>query len=918
MSMNVSKSGDELGFLQRLPSAAQQDIGALLDRFAHCKIHRTELAQCLAASRYVTQWARNHSDTFEQLLAHDFVLDSERGASAELFARLEEQHGFDSALRLYRNRGMVCLSARQSLGRDSPEQTVRALSQLADELVGFAVDHHWQRLLSERGQPLDGSGEPIRPMMFALGKLGGRELNFSSDVDLIAAHSASGESSTASVEDMMDRLVKRMTASLAAPQGEGFVYRVDWRLRPFGTQGAPSASLAALDSYFETHARDWERYAWQKARCIAGDIEAGENWLESLKPFIYRRYIDFGQIAGLRSMKDEIDRDVRVRGREQDVKRGWGGIRELEFTVQALQLVHGGALPSLQQRGFVESLAALNTEAVVETAFAEHWLESYWFMRHVENAWQAVDDAQTHVLPSDEEPRQRLLIALGHDDWGEFESELQRVRTNVRAHFLDLFTPQADAELNRPLQQLLDQLQADTPEWPAPFAGLAEELESLKRAAERRCSDPGVRQRTLELGVRLLDAAPNDDVASRILKIVEAICGRVNYVAMLEEHRDARRELVELCSRSRQIAIELEHRPALLIELCQPESLYAPPTRKELRAHIERQLAAADPGDIEEQLEQLRRIRLATALRIAAADVSHVLPLMRVSDHLSELAEEVVRGALTVATQQMQQRWPELGDMPFAVIAYGKLGGLELSYSSDLDLVFLYDDVDIPGVEIAPQVFYTRLVQKLINALATQTGAGRCYEVDMRLRPNGNAGLLVTSISAFAKYQRDSAWTWEHQALVRARPIAGDERVMQDFKDLRREILQRPRDPKKLQDDVLEMRAKMRQELTPHQGEFNPKHSVGGMVDIEFFSQWQVLAQASTHPGLERFSDVVRILESAEATGVMATQTRRQLAERYLALRAQVHARALGSDEEADALPEAPACLAKFFGAVKP
>lgn len=911
--MNHSKHGDESLLLPRLPQAAQENIISLLDSFKLDGRPREEMARCMASSRYLSQWAKSHPADFASLVAQDFAIDFTAQPATKSLEALEKQHGLDTALRLFRNRGMVCLTVRQCLQRDTPERTVRLLSQLADVLVAFALQCHWQRLVEERGQPHDSAGRPIQPMVFALGKLGGRELNFSSDVDLIAAHTASGESPSTSVDDMMDRLVKRLTASLAKPQVQGFVYRVDWRLRPFGTQGAPSASLAALDNYFETHARDWERYAWQKARCIAGDVETGENWLESLKPFIYRRYIDFGQIAGLRAMKDEIDRDVRLRGREQDVKRGWGGIRELEFTVQALQLVHGGARPSLQQRGFVESLQALQEEAVVDEEFAAQWLTQYWFMRRVENCWQAVDDAQTHVLPSDEEPRQRLLIALGYDDWGAFETELQQVRTKIRAHFLELFTPESDADLNPPLLELLTQLQAEEPEWPAPFAGLSVELESLKRAAGRRCSDAEIRLRTLELGVRLVDAAPNDETARRVLKIVEAICGRVNYVAMLEEHRDARRELVELCHRSRQIAIELERRPALLVELCQPESLYAPPSRGELRAHIDRQLAAADADDIEEQLEQLRRIRLATALRIAAADVSHVLPLMRVSDHLSELAEEIVRGALTVATQQMQQRWPDLGELPFAVVAYGKLGGLELSYSSDLDLVFLYDDVDVPGADLAPQVFYTRLVQKLINALATQTGAGRCYEVDMRLRPNGNAGLLVTSLAAFEKYQHESAWTWEHQALVRARPIAGDPRVMQQFTELRTGLLRSVRDVDKLRADVLEMRQKMRKELAPKNGEFNPKHSPGGMVDVEFFAQWLVLAQAPDHPGVEHFSDVLRILESAESTGVIAADTRQMLAERYIALRACVHAHALGSDEQMEELPEAPPCLAEFF-----
>lgn len=897
--------------IARLPIGAGERIAEQVRGLALESATLTDQAtRVLAGSRFVTRWAQRYPEAFVRLLGDGFPSE----ITAPEQAALTRDTDLDGVLRNVRNRVMVCLSARQTLQRDAPEHTVSELSLLADTLVQVALDRHWAALVADRGEPRDVHGQPVRPLIFALGKLGGNELNFSSDIDLIAAHTASGTMGQRSVDDGMARLVRRLTTTLSQLTADGFVFRVDWRLRPFGSQGAPSVSLAALDSYFEVHAREWERYAWQKARCMAGDIAAGEAWLESIRPFIYRRYIDFGQIAGLRQMKDEIDRDVRSRGREQDIKRGWGGIREMEFSIQAQQLVHGGARPSLQQRSVMAAMQALVTEQIIDVEFAERWRAHYWFLRRVENAWQAVDDAQSHVLPVDEEPRQRLLVALGYGSWADFEEALQRVRSDVRAHFLDLFTPEDEDDLPLPARELLRALENDLPQCPPAFASLAEPLGQLARAAQRRISEAPARTRTLTMAVRLIDASPDDETAARVIAVLEAVCGRIHYVTLLEEHREARRELVELCRRSREIASELARQPALLIELCTPESLYNPPSRATLRAHIRRQLMASDQSDFEEQLDQLRRIRHAVALRIGAADVMHALPLMRVSDHLTELAEEIVRGALQIATAQMRQRYPQLGELPFAVVAYGKLGGMELSYSSDLDLVFVYRQEPIPGVDTDPQVFFTRLAQKLINALATQTQAGRCYEVDMRLRPNGNAGLLVTSVTAFIRYQREQAWTWEHQALVRSRAVAGSPAVMEDYARLRADVLAQPRDPDALRTDVCTMRDKMRRELARGDAQFHPKHMAGGMIDIEFFSQWLVLAQAHAVGALTRFSDVLRILEVAAANDVLSEASAQSLGDRYRALRARVHAHALGSDDDVG-LPAAPPELEALFGA---
>lgn len=886
--------------LEALPSALRERSLELLQELGEPveSAQGQRLLRCLLASRFVSDWARRHPQDFAELVS----------APAP-----EQPPPADAAdLRLYRNREMVRLACAQVLGRYNPAQIVAALSRLADQCIAVVVDHHWQQLCAQKGRPYDARGNAITPLVFALGKLGGRELNFSSDVDLVFAHSAAAGSGSVAIEPLMAKLVQRVTRSLSEPLEQGFVFRVDLRLRPFGTQGAPSFSLAALDSYFETHARDWERYAWQKARCVAGDVDAGENWLESLTPFIYRRYIDFGQLAALKQMKDDIDADVRHKGREQDIKRGWGGIREMEFTVQALQLIHGGARPSLQQRSLVAALAALHAEELVTAEFAQDWESQYWFLRHVENCWQAVADAQSHVLPLEEESRQRLLAALGYARWDAFEAALQTVRSRVRSHFLELFTPVEEVALPRPMQDLLAVLESPHEEpWPRPFSGLDAELNALKAAAQRRFRDAAAQSDAFDLALRLLDLAPDDVTARRVLALVTAICGRPQYLSLLREHPEARRELLWLCQHSGTTAAELVRHPALLVELCDVRTLYAPPTREALREHIERQIAACDNDD-EAVLEQLRRVRHAVGLRIAAADVAHALPLMRVSDRLTELAEEVVRAALRWAEMLMRRRWPDLGALPFAVVAYGKLGGMELSYSSDLDLVFVYRDGPISGVDQAPQLFFTRLAQKLISALATQTAAGRCYEVDMRLRPNGNSGLLVTSLSAFARYQQESAWTWEHQALVRARPIVGQADVIASFNELRLEVLGQRRDDGALLTDIRDMRTRMLKEKAPGPV-FDDKQSPGGLVDIEFYSQWLVLAHAYRWPALSRFGDVLRILESAAAADLVAHDIAESLAERYRSLRERIHAQSLQSPEQpAQPLNPLPV-LQRFF-----
>jgi [glutamine synthetase] adenylyltransferase / [glutamine synthetase]-adenylyl-L-tyrosine phosphorylase len=840
-------------------------------------------------------------------------------------AHINSEAELQQCLRRFRNREMVRIAWRDICGQADLIQTMFDLSSLANACISESLNclHHW--LAKELGLPQDVNGKSQRMIVLAMGKLGAYELNYSSDIDLIFVYPQAGETHgdgrTTSNEQFFTRLSKQLIASLDLRTGDGFVFRVDMRLRPFGDSGPLVISLEAMENYYQSHGREWERYAFIKARVVTGDPEPSNELVQMLRPFVYRRYLDYGAYESLREMKQLIVAEVERKGLKDNVKLGAGGIREIEFIGQAFQLIRGGRDPELQQKQILHTLDVLVENQQLPLFVVEELKTAYQFLRTTEHRLQQVRDAQTHQLPSNVDEQHCLALSMGFDSWDAFYKQLQTYRQRVRNHFDQVFESpqisQSDAvdkslQLKQLWLQKLDDGTAKTllVETGYEKPGLVFDLlDSLGSTASTRSLSRVGRQR-LDALMPLVLAAVGPckhahEVLKRILELIQAISRRSSYLALLLESPMALSQLIKLCSASPWIAHQLKQHPLLLDELLDPRTLYQPPSREELAEDLSNRLAHIDAEDLEQQMDVLRHFKQANVLRVAAADISGAVPLMVVSDHLTYIAEIVVNNAMEMTWRHMVARHGTPGSEKeqndrkhFAVIAYGKLGGIELSYSSDLDLVFLFD-ADPNGFTngkkpIANAVFYARLGQRLIHILTAFTPAGNLYEVDMRLRPSGDSGLLVTHIDSFKDYQIKKAWTWEHQALVRARPVAGDAQVITRFQQMRKQVLMQQRDRDKLREEVLEMREKMRQELIrSKQGFFDLKQGEGGITDIEFMVQYMVLAWSANYDNLLTYSDNIRILDAIAEDELLDKEECQDLADCYRAFRSEIHKIAL-------------------------
>ncbi|NIY47795.1 bifunctional [glutamate--ammonia ligase]-adenylyl-L-tyrosine phosphorylase/[glutamate--ammonia-ligase] adenylyltransferase [Cedecea colo] len=837
---------------------------------------------------------------------------------------VQDEAALMKALRLFRRRIMVRIAWAQTLQQVPTETSLQQLSVLAETLIIAARDWLYAACCREWGTPCNRDGVPQPLMILGMGKLGGGELNFSSDIDLIFAWPENGSTQGGRREldnaQFFTRLGQKLIKVLDQPTQDGFVYRVDMRLRPFGDSGPLVLSFAALEDYYQEQGRDWERYAMVKAR-IMGDTDDAwsQDLRKMLRPFVFRRYIDFSVIQSLRNMKGMIAREVRRRGLKDNIKLGAGGIRETEFIVQVFQLIRGGREPSLQSRSLLPTLEAIQQLHLLPEGNAQRLREAYLYLRRLENLLQSINDEQTQTLPGDELNRARLAWAMNEDGWDALQQTLQAHMDDVRQVFNDLIgddEPEAGedkiAEAWRELWQ--DALDADdttavlshlTPEARGEVLRLVGEF---RQDTDKRTIGPRGRQVLDQLMPRLLsEACSRSDASlplSRLLPLLLGIVTRTTYLELLTEYSGALKHLITLCAASPMIAGQLARYPLLLDELLDPNTLYQPTATDAYKDELRQYLLRVPDDDEEQQLEALRQFKQAQLLRVAAADITGTLPVMKVSDHLTWLAEAIIDAVVQQAWAQMVARFGqpkhlrEREGRGFAVIGYGKLGGWELGYSSDLDLVFLHDcpaDVMTDGErEIDGRQFYLRLAQRVIHLFSTRTSSGILYEVDARLRPSGAAGMLVTTAEAFADYQQHEAWTWEHQALVRARIVYGDPLLNREFDAIRREILSRPREGEKLQTEVREMREKMRAHLgDKHRGRFDIKADRGGITDIEFITQYLVLRYAAQAPKLTRWSDNVRILELMAQNDIMSDDEARALTHAYVTLRDELHHLAL-------------------------
>lgn len=827
-----------------------------------------------------------------------------------------DEAGFMAALREFRHRHMLRIAWRDLAGWATLDESLLALSALADACIRQALAYSARQLATRHGWPEDDpQGERNELMVVAMGKLGASELNFSSDVDLVFLYPGTGTSDGAKPlehEAWFTRQARHCIRLLNDVTADGFVFRVDVRLRPFGDSGPLVISLAALEAYLQGHGRDWERYAWVKARALSGSPGQQAELTALLRPFIYRRYLDYGVFESLRAMKNKVARMSRQKARQRDLKLGPGGIREIEFVVQCYQLIRGGSEPALRTRSLLTALRALVSNGHLDEQTARLLEAHYGFLRALENRLQAQQDRQVHELPADDTGRARLVLAMGAEDWPGLSATIRQRCEAAHEVFQSLvFGPavenghQAEGDLlawDTPEDQEAAVKQMREAGFSEPQAAVARLVTLRESGLYQRLDTPG-RERLDRLLPALLNdvirSAPTAEVLGRVTGVLEAVGRRSSYFALLNENRGARQRLVSLCARSRLLAEEVAAHPVLLDELIDPRVFEHPPTRQELVDEMARRFEGVAADDLEAQMEALRRFQRASTFRIALADLNRVLPLMKVSDCLTELAEQVLHKVLALAGAQMAQKFgldaASGNPVGFAVIAYGKLGGLELGYGSDLDLVFVYsharaDNPDLPEAS----VFCTRLAQRIVHMLSTQTRSGRLYEVDTRLRPSGKSGLLVSEIEAFADYQRKEAWTWEHQALLRARWVAGDAALGERFARLRESVLCQPREPQTLQQDIVRMRERMRKELDRSDAEsFDLKQGRGGLTDIEFLVQFFVLREAAREPGLVRWSDNIRQLADLAAAGIISAETAEMLADIYRRYRKQLHRLAL-------------------------
>jgi [glutamine synthetase] adenylyltransferase / [glutamine synthetase]-adenylyl-L-tyrosine phosphorylase len=838
----------------------------------------------------------------------------------QLLTDATDEVSLGKRLRVFRRRQMVRIIWRDIARLASLEETLEDLTALADAAIGEAVIRLYDWTCREMGTPRNAEGVAQPLVVLGMGKLGARELNLSSDIDLIFAYPEVGKTDGprhVSNEQFFIRLCQRLVQALDSHTAEGFVFRVDTRLRPFGSVGPLAMSFSAMESYYGSQAREWERYAMIKARVVAGESRAGEELIAMLRPFVYRRYLDFGAIDSLREMKQLISSELHKKGMEANIKLGLGGIREIEFIGQAFQLIRGGRDKALQIRPILAVLELLHALGLMPQYVVQELTDAYCFLRLVENRLQAWQDRQTHVLPADEVGRLRLARAMGYADWAGFARLLTLHRKRVQAHFDMVFaTPHTESEaVAQPLagvwQGALDEDAASAALETAGFhdaRATLHQLESFRECHAVRLLSTKGRERLDQLMPLLLQAVGSaewaDVALQRVLALLEAVVRRTSYIALLVENPMVLSQLVKLTGVSPWIANLLTRHPILLDELIDPRRLYSPLKRDRLNADLAAQLSHVDAQDLESEMERLRQFAQSNMLRVAAADITGQIPLMVVSDYLTWIAESAVEQVIRLAFREMVRRHghpPGLAaeETGFAVVGYGKLGGIELGYSSDLDMVFLHGCPDrnamTDGVKpVSVDVFYARMAQRIIHLMATRTPSGILYEVDMRLRPNGNSGMMVSSLEMFETYQRNSAWTWEHQALIRARVVVGDEGVKARFDEIRRQILSQPRDVEKLQAEVVEMREKMRASLdksTPQQ--FDLKQGAGGIVDIEFMVQYTVLRWAHEHPELLVWSDNIRLLETLSGLGLLGDGAAERLMGGYKVLRAAYHRSAL-------------------------
>jgi len=877
-----------------------------------------EFSHVLACSEFVQKQACLHVDTVLQgfNLSEAEKMQLPDNYQLELWQAMEsakDEAAILSLLRRSRNQRMLLIAWADSLGADV-EQVILSLSELADCYIQVSCDWAYQKLCARYGIPRDEEGVEQKLIVIGMGKLGAYELNFSSDIDLIYCYPSAGETDgdrRITNEEFFLRMCRLLSSLLDQKTPDGFVFRVDTRLRPFGNSGALAQNFTALEAYYQSSAREWERYAMIKGRLITGEEVDKKYLMSMIKPFVYRRYLDYGVFDSIRVMKRQIDEQLRKKDNEDSVKLGPGGIREIEFIGQAFQLVRGGRDVSLQQRSIIPLLGLLAEKNIIEKKTHQDLVSDYCYLRRLENAIQQIADQQTHLLPKDEISQAHLLQAMHMGSWPSLVEKTQGVMQRVHGYFNELVASTAPDEVSELGQ--IDWINADMPTLVEYFQDKGFlEPDQLAKIVHDFCTSYNVRQAQskgreylallLNLFFKQISQQSRQiDISSSFLQLLERISTRTVYLVLLVENEQVLKQLIKLAIGSPWVVSQIAKTPLLLDELIDPRRLYAPATYDEMVEELDEIIGRIEETDEEQILDALRVFKQVNMLRVAAADLTGAIPLMIVSDKLTAIAEVIVNKAVLLSWQTITKKYgiPKGAGQDkvsgFAVIGFGKVGGFELGFGSDLDLVFLHrdfsDDEHTCGDKSVPlSVFYSRLVRRIISLLTTRTQSGPLYEIDLRLRPNGNSGLLVSSLAAFKKYQIEKAWTWEQQALIRARLLNVQVDIAASFSVIREQSLCAKREPEAIKKDIIEMRTKMRENLLKAKaGHFDLKQGYGGIVDIEFIVQFGVLTHAAENKALIQYTDNIQLIKNLEVIGFLTSVQSQTLVEAYQRYREASH-----------------------------
>jgi [glutamine synthetase] adenylyltransferase / [glutamine synthetase]-adenylyl-L-tyrosine phosphorylase len=880
------------------------------------------------ASRFFARWL--HADPARAGMIADLAELSMTPADFARLLQKETAAGMPlaRAVRRVRNLVMATLIERDLNDRADLAEVMETISNFAD----FAVQTHLAALSAElaeaHGTPVGAeSGIEQQMIVLGMGKLGGGELNVSSDIDLIFVYPEDGETRTTSPEqrqlsnhEFFTRLGKKLIGAISEIAEDGFVFRVDMALRPNGASGPLAASFGMVEEYLIVQGREWERYAWVKARAITGRPADIETLEQIVKPFVYRRYLDFGAIEAMRNMHAQIRAEVirqerRHPGRTNNVKLGRGGIREVEFLAQVFQLIRGGRDAALRDRSTRKTLDTLAGKGLLSAAEVDQLKLAYTFLRNLEHRLQYLDDGQTHTLPSNPDDRLTVARMMGFTDVESLLEELDAHRAVVATQFDAIFSDKSGAQ---PAKTEADTSAAaqvalsDTDNLETIEARLRElDFDDATESAQRLlltsrspkvASLPGPSRGKLmalinaALPIIAAGAQGRSATLGRLLDFLEAIARRAAYLALLTEYPHTLERVIRMMSASDWAAKYLTRHPILLDELLEDRTLKAAPDWPAFALEVRRQLEAMD-GDTEQQMNVLRDLHHAQLFRLLAQDLEGALTVERLADHLSALADILVDATIHAIWKTIHNRHRETPK--FAVIAYGKLGGKELGYASDLDVIFLFDDED----QEAPAL-YAKLAQRFITWMTSHTPAGILFDIDIALRPDGASGLLVSRLTAFEKYQAESAWVWEHQALTRARFCAGDVAIGARFEAVRETVLRQPREEDKLRQEVRTMRKKMHDAHPNRSALFDLKHDAGGMIDIEFIVQFLVLLHAQRYPQLTADIGNIALLKLCGELGLIDTALAGDVADAYRAFRKMQHQIRLQGSDRARVEPE--------------